>query len=301
MNDFILHTKSYAPDVEQCKRCIESIEKHNKENIPVYISVPRIDFQLFKDKLGTLNYELVADEDSFVVKHVDGWRGQQIVKTHINKLNICKNYLCLDSDSVFINDFYKSDFMADKDVVYTVMQEPMDIVLHNEVVKKAPNGYYKIDFFRTVRDIRRILGNEDFAKLYLFGHPPYAWNCDVWTKIQDFFAENNMDMEQFFMWFEQQTGAISRECVIYGEFLLKTQMINVYPTASWFKSVTSEAIYNFDCQIGVDTGFIKRHYLGIAIQDGRSTREKGITWNSEMSPKLIQQLKDDPNTYQRRF
>ena len=118
MENFVLYTKSYAPDVDVCKRLKESVIKHNIENIPFYISVPKLDIALFKNKLGTEGYILVADEDIYpLTSNLDGWRTQQIVKTHFNRLNVCKNYLCLDSDTFFINDFKKSDFMATEDTI----------------------------------------------------------------------------------------------------------------------------------------------------------------------------------------
>ena len=40
MENFVIYTKSYAPDVEVTKRFKESVDKHNIENIPLYISVP---------------------------------------------------------------------------------------------------------------------------------------------------------------------------------------------------------------------------------------------------------------------
>ena len=36
---------------------------------------------------------------------------------------ICENYLCIDSDSEFIRDFYYSDFMYNDNTPYTIMHE----------------------------------------------------------------------------------------------------------------------------------------------------------------------------------
>ena len=43
MENFVLYTKSYAPDVTVCKRLKDSIDKYNVENIPFYVSVPQSD------------------------------------------------------------------------------------------------------------------------------------------------------------------------------------------------------------------------------------------------------------------
>ena len=140
MENFVLYTKSYSPDVDVCKRLKESVDKHNTENIPFYISVPKSDIDLFKNTLGTEGYILITDEDIYpLTTNLDGWRTQQIVKIHFNMLNICKNYLCLDSDTFFINDFKKSDFMATEDTIYTLMSDaPLESRIIIESLNQKP-------------------------------------------------------------------------------------------------------------------------------------------------------------------
>jgi len=309
MENFVLYTKSYAPDIEVCKRLLGSVIKHNIENIPFYISVPNSDFQLFKDNLGTTGYILIPDEDIYqITTGLDGWRTQQIVKSHFNTLNVCKNYLCLDSDSFFINDFKKNDFMANDEIIYTLVSEaPLEQKVVSESLNKKP--YYGICFYRTVREFRKMIGNEDLKRLWLYGPPPYPWNCSVWSSFQDFLKDNDMNMEQFFIHFESTTGAISREAVFYGEFLMKTNMINVYPTSGWFLSdgspFANEKTYNFfidDCgefgSTSLNSDFLKKYYLGLGFQDGRTTREKGLTWNGKLADETIKQLEYSKEEYQ---
>ena len=300
MENFVIYTKSYAPDVEVTKRFKESVDKHNIENIPLYISVPKSDINLFKDKLGTDGYTLIADEDIYqLTTNLDGWRTQQIVKTHFNTLKITKNYLCPDADNFFINDFKKSDFMATDDVIYTIITDaPLEKKIINETLKKK--SYYSTCFYRTVVAIRKILDNESLSKLYLWGPPPYPWNCQVWDEIQDMLKSNNMNMEQFFIHLESTTGALPREAVLYGEYLIKYRSIDLYPTESWFLAdgspFANEKIYNFYNEGGefgktsIDPVFIKKYYLGLGLQDGRTTREKGLDWNGRKSKEIMEEL-----------
>jgi hypothetical protein len=299
MDNFVIYTKSYAPDVEVTKRLKESIDKHNIENVPFYVSVPKSDINLFKNKLGTSGYTLIADEDIYqLTMNLDGWRTQQIIKTHFNTLKVAKNYLCPDSDNFFINDFKKSDFMATEDTIYTIMT---DAPLENRIVIEGLNNkpYYGICFYRTVRAIRKMLDNESITKLYAWGPPPYPWNCQVWDEIQDMLKSNGMNMEQFFIHLEQTTGAMSREAVLYGEYLLKYRSIDIYPTGNWFLAdgspFANEKVYNFynDGKFGktaIDPTFIKKYYLGLGLQDGRTTREKGIDWNGTKSKEIIKEI-----------
>ena len=42
MENFVIYTKSYAPDVEVTKRFKESVDKHNIENIPLYMNAKEV-------------------------------------------------------------------------------------------------------------------------------------------------------------------------------------------------------------------------------------------------------------------
>ena len=74
-------------------------------NIPIYISVPEKDLDLFNSK-NLEKTHLIKDE---TICEVDtskpGWIQQQIVKANFWNTGICKNYLCIDSDSYFIKPF----------------------------------------------------------------------------------------------------------------------------------------------------------------------------------------------------
>ena len=102
MDDIVLYCKSYSPDVFRVKILVDSINKYNSDNIPFYISVPNSDIKVFKETLGN-NINIIPDED--IDSNNGGWIGQQIIKSQFWKLNLCKNYLCLDSDSEFIRPF----------------------------------------------------------------------------------------------------------------------------------------------------------------------------------------------------
>ena len=331
MENFVIYTKSYAPDVDVTKRLKESIDKHNIENIPFYISCPKEDIKLFKDKLGTEGYTLIPDEDIYQLNKDlwlpdptfrAGWRTQQIVKTHFNTLDITKNYLCPDADVFFINDFKKSDFMATEDTIYTII---VDSPLEHKITQEFKNKpYYTTCFYRTVKETRKLFDNTSLTKLYDYGPQPYAWNCQVWGEIQDMIKNNGMNMEEFFINFERSTssahmltprgiplnkitypldylyfdGALPREAILYGEYLIKYRSIDIYPTSSWFLSdgtpFSSKVAYDIYEKGGsfsnkiFDPAFVKKYYLGLGFQDGRTSKvfiqdSKG-EWVSDASP-----------------
>tara|TARA_R110000744_G_scaffold10856_3_gene33470 strand:- start:1813 stop:2901 length:1089 start_codon:yes stop_codon:yes gene_type:complete len=352
VENFVIYTKSYAPDIESTKRLKESIDKHNIENIPFYISCPKEDIKLFKDKLGTEGYTLIPDEDIYQINQKlwlpdptfrAGWRTQQIVKTHFNTLGITKNYLCPDADVFFINDFKKSDFMATEDTIYTIM---VDAPLEHKITHDfKQQQYYNNCFYRTVRATRGMLDNTSLTKLYDYGPQPYAWSCQVWGEIQDMIKDNGMNMEEFFIHFERSTssphmttpagtplnkitypldylyfdGALPREAVLYGEYLMKYQSIDIYPTSSWFLSdgtpFSSKVAHDIYEEGGkfinkiFDPVFVKKYYLGLGFQDGRTSKvyvkEKGkwisdadgdkLNWNEKKSLEWINKLDKIPH------
>jgi hypothetical protein len=131
----------------------------------------------------------------------------------------------------------------------------------------------------------------------------------VWEDIQEMFKSNNMNMETFFIYLEQTTGALSREAVIYGEYLLKFRTIDIYPTSEWFIAdggpFVNEKSHNFfkdKCgEFGsnyLDADFLKRYYLGLGFQDGRTTREKGLSWNGNSVEEMIEKLNNSKEKYQ---
>ena len=47
--------------------------------------------------------------DDTIYPNYKGWVGQQFVKSLLYKLNLCRFYVCLDSDVYFFKDFYIKD------------------------------------------------------------------------------------------------------------------------------------------------------------------------------------------------
>ena len=173
--------------------------------------------------------------------------------------------------------------MANDEVIYTLMHDPTNYKM--ECYHKGKD-WYNTCFFRTVREIRKIFDNEHITKLYTYGPPPYPWNCSVWESIEEWFNDNGMNMEQFFIHLESTTGALSRETVIYGEFLLKTKMIDIYPTANHFRYYTDREAYDWEVKCGLDNNFLRKYYKGACFQDGRSGRVKGELWQKELIDNL---------------
>ena len=132
MKDLVLYCKSYRNDFLRLKRLIASVDQFNLDQIPLYISTPRDDHDLLIDILGTGSYLWIADEDIVTAnpradfkKYQDmpGGISQQIIKSEFWRLKISENYLCLDSDCIFIRNFSKDDFLTVEGIPYTVLHQ----------------------------------------------------------------------------------------------------------------------------------------------------------------------------------
>jgi len=270
MYNLILYCKSYSGDVQILKKLKSSIEKYNRDNIPFYISCPKKDKQLFEDTLGTENYTLLLDEDiidptSPPLLRLDGWRSQQIVKSSIHKLKITKNYLCLDSDSYFIKDFYESDFIAKDDICYTLVHENKETQQYKKLFYNT--NYSESGYAECLSYYREVFGSEH-RKIYDYGPSPYIWNCKVWEHFEEkYLKPNKFTFKSFMVQMEQQYNTQMREALVYGEYLLNLKLIEIFPTGPLFKVYHWDEMVEFEKKVGMfDEEKLKESFLGIVYQ-----------------------------------
>jgi hypothetical protein len=254
MNKIVLYCKSYQPDVYRAKDLLESITKHNIDHIPFYISIPSSDIELFKRELGESNYILLKDEDIDSLNK--GWKGQQIVKSQFWKLGLCENYVCIDSDCIFIKDFTVSDFMFDDDTPYTICHEYKSFF---EFMEKYPLEFDPYESFAKERKhIMELFGRE--GAIYDFGPGPTIWSSKVWKSLEENYLIPNK------LKFSDLIEVNGSEFTWYGEWLLYSQAIRLMPKGPLFKNYHYPHQYDFDKQVGYTIEKISKQYLGIGIQ-----------------------------------
>lgn len=126
--------KTYIGDIERFDIMIKSFNNFNKNNIPMYISVPNDDLETFK-KYQSENIKIISDESYAQSYFADesyfnlpiGYVNQEICKLSFWETGYAENYLCIDSDLEFIRDFYITDFMADEETPYIVLVQDKDL------------------------------------------------------------------------------------------------------------------------------------------------------------------------------
>jgi len=254
MNKIVLYCKSYRNDVYRVKSLLDSIVLYNQDSIPFFISVPESDIDLFKKILGNSTYELVTDESIDPVNQ--GWLGQQIVKSQFWKLGLCENYVCIDSDSIFIKPFYIKDFMYNDTVPYTICHEHRELF---EFMDRHPMQFDPYDGY--VNDRLTIM--EFFQRtgaIYDFGPSPVIWSTAVWKSLHEKYLEiNNLR-------FLDLLNTIPSEFTWYGEWLLHDNTIPIYPRGPLFKVYHYPTQYEYDKHYKIDNNKLSRYYLGVILQ-----------------------------------
>jgi len=161
--NFGILLKSFKGDLAYVTRLIKSYIKYNVDNIPLFIVVPKEDLSLF-EKFISSNVKLYSDEsitsglvDDDSVRGIrPGYINQEIIKLAFWEKKLCKNYFCMDSDAVFIRNFYISDFMYDEDTPYTILVEDNEL--------KVDPIYYKTHWVgreKLIRKIQKAVGLND--------------------------------------------------------------------------------------------------------------------------------------------
>lgn len=256
MNNLVLYCKSYRGDLERVKVQAESINKHNVDKIPYYISVPSSDVDLFKQQILEA---IIVHDDDIIKTNLPPWKAQQIVKSSFWKLGICKNYLMLDSDQYFIKEFRESDFIVPgTDICYTVMHEQKE--LFGWSANKTPIlGFDPSKSFGDDRQkVMDIFGRR--GRYYDFGPSPTLWNCSVWRAFTEkFLIPNNLT-------FEQCITTIPSEFSFYGEFLLADNTIPIIPVEPLFKVFHYKQQYMEYKSNGYTENDISKTYHGICLQ-----------------------------------
>jgi hypothetical protein len=264
MKNIVLYCKSYQRDVLRAKRLVDSIEKFNSEGLAFYMSVPEEDRQLFLNNIGSGRCEWISDEEIVSANpqaqvermyKISGYVSQQIVKSEFWRLGISENYVCLDSDALFIKKFGEKEFISQDGVPYTVCHQSKELLqmAENKKRHKLVEGYVS-ESDRAKAIYNRVGPNYDF------GPPPMIWSSKVWKDLSDkYLAPKGMTL-----W--DAVESFPAEIRWYGEALLKYKSIPLYPIEPLFR------FYHYDWQYftlkkqGETIEKLREQYLGVVLQ-----------------------------------
>ncbi len=272
----VLYCCTYSKDLRRVQRLMKSIEPHNTDSIPVYISVPSKDMDLFRQELQGFNYILINEEDILkknpridmpLLYQKRGWIQQQIIKAEFWRLDISDNYLVMDSDCVFLRAFNLDDFIAEDNTPYSIINEGKEVLQSTE---RFGPSYARAGFIKDRAPIRDILGRKGI--IYDYGYAPFLWSRRVWESLDEQYLKPNG------ISFLEAVLSCDSEFTWYGESLLKYRAIPIYPRNELFKHYHYEHQYWADKSLGYTEEILKKDYLGVVYQSNwQSWEDFGVS------------------------
>lgn len=125
--------KSYGPDLPYAERFLTSLERFAQDDIPLYVVVPDADVADF-NKMVAGRGEVLPEslwEHHLVSQRIHGnspgYVNQEIIKLSFYEQELLENYLCVDSEAVFIRPFGIDEFMVDAHTPYTFVTEDSEL------------------------------------------------------------------------------------------------------------------------------------------------------------------------------
>jgi len=264
MLNIVLYCCTFRKDLKRTVKLAQSIQKHNKTNIPFYISVPAEDVDLFRGHLKDFDVIIFNEQDIFIANpklniqklyEIRGGLRQQVIKSEFWRLDISENYLVLDSDCIFIRDFDESDFIFTGDVPYSIIHEGRDVL---QATERFGPKKIRQHFLADREPIKAALGRKGVT--YDFGYAPFLWSKKVWESLdQNYLTPNNMN-------FLDAVLLCGSEFTWYGESLINFRAIPVYPREQLFMHYHYEHQLWTDQVLGCKEEILAHDYLGVVYQ-----------------------------------
>ena len=265
MKDIVLYCKSYRRDFLRLKRLLESINRYNVDHIPFYISTPEDQYPDLIAVLGeSSGYQWVSDESIIasnpmvsagIEKTRSGGLSQQAIKSEFWRLGLAENYVCLDSDCVFIIEFHQSDFLAPDGNPYTVIyqnKEFFQLAINRGHSKVVANLRKEGDRVKSL--FSRVGPN------YYCPCPPFIWSAKVWRSLDI----QHLKPKGISFW--DISSDEHPETLLYLEALLNYHAIPLHPIDQLFRIYYYDWQYYLLRRMGESEDKLKANYLGVIYQ-----------------------------------
>ncbi len=269
MHKLAILLKTYIKDLGYVEKLVPSFERFNKDNIPMYLVAPDVDlptFRRFENKnLTVLSEESITPHqvrDTSVFGYSPGYINQQIIKLAFWEMQLCENYFCMDSDGVFIRDFFLADFMYDTQIPYTILVEDNELKVEPE--------YYNTHWVRREEFIRAIQRAVDLDDSRLLTCHAFAiFSCKVLESLYTKFlvpkGMNYIDL--------MRVGPF--EFSWYNMWLQKDRTIDIQIKEPIFKFFHQKSHHIDYKRKGVTLHDMTRGFIGYNLNSGYS-RVEGI-------------------------
>lgn len=264
MNKLVILLPSYIGDISYVERLIGSYNTHNIDNIPLFIVVPKPDRKVF-EKFIDKNIKIFTEDeitDNLVFDNSirgirPGYVNQEIIKLAFWEKGLCENYFCMDSDGVFIRDFFLSDFLYDNDNPYTILVEDNELAVEPEYYKK-----YWFEREKLIRLIQNKIGLSD--KRMLTCHGFAILSCKVLESLYlKFILPNNLT-------YRDLINISPYEYSWYNMWLQKDKTIPIMFREHIFKYFHHKNHHLEYLEKDITLNDISRGYIGVVINSNYS-------------------------------
>ena len=290
MKDLVLYCKSYRRDFLRLRRLLISINQYNVDLIPFYISTPADQYQdLILVLDGLDGFEWVSDESIIaanprvpvgIEKTRSGGLSQQAIKSEFWRLRLAENYVCFDSDCVFIQDFRKSDFLSSDGNPYTVIYQNKE--------------FYQLSINRGQDQVESNLRQEGDRVKGLFSRvgpnyycpcPPFIWSAKVWQSLDLQYLQPKG------LTFWDVSSDDHPETLLYLEALLNYRAIPLYPIEQLFRIYYYDWQYYLLCRMGETENKLKANYLGVIYQSNWDSGMDFGNASKSLGSRMLRRLK----------
>lgn len=279
METFGMLLKSFRQDFDYATRCINSFNANNISGIDLFLMVPEDDLVLFSPLAGE-HVCLLSDallQEYFTVEPVNGMRAgyinQEIVKLAFWELGLVNNYLCVDSDAVFIRPIHISDYMADDTTPFSVLVEDKDLHIQPRYFTEHWKAREE-----AMQRIQITIGSTEPVFRTCHGHQVMS------SKVLSDFKRNFLDERG---WGYLDALRVSPyEFTWYNLWLQKSQVIPIVAREPFAKVFHNEDQHLDAILRGVTVEDISRAYPLLVVNSNYS-RDLGVFDPAESKPELL--------------
>ena len=274
MHKLAIFCKTYIGDLKYFIKLCESLVKYNHQNIPFYVSAPKSQVLEIEKAIKDiqLDTDWVTDEEIVEVSpggalddylKLDGRLSQQVVKSEFWRLGHCENYLCIDSDSVFVRSFGIEDFMATDCVPYTVIHQSKGFL--DQCIQSK-----KLDVLKNIFNDSQMV-KKYFTRAgvdYDFGPTPVIWSRLVWSDLY----EKMLKPQGRTLW--DVIIESPSELRWYGEAYLEYRPFPLFPIEPLFKVYHYKWQYEMETKKSIFLKNLNKNYLGTVLQSNWHLKSK---------------------------
>ncbi|SCY73142.1 DUF6492 family protein [Butyrivibrio sp. INlla14] len=257
MLNFAFLLKTYGEDYSRAKKLIISYRRFNEDSIKLFLVCPDTDKELFAGFAGddvsiiseeTICSEVFTEDTNFTA----GYLNQEIYKLAFWELKLCENYMCLDSDALFIRPFYIKDFIYEDAIPYTVLIEDNDLCADNYY-----NQMYWVGRRKQIAKIEDAIGYHPHHLLTCHGFQIFSGTVLKSLK-EDFMAERGYEYKDLIQ-------IAPYEFSWYNLWLQKTKKIPINPIEPLFKTIHLKQHHINYYLAGMRFNDWARSYVGIIV------------------------------------